>query len=392
MAGNIDGAISDADRAIAVNPSLSNLRLRLLETLLEQERFREANQLADSAARTHSTDLPLLQDIGDRFVRAGRHQQAIDLYTTAWEASRSPTIAGRIAELSIHSDRPDLRRAREILAEPALNIEQNPMLLMLRAQLESKAGRAEQMRSDALASLELVLDKPTALNYWIQQSERLFENPQEWLSFLRSARLDRAPGGWGQAMLGARLAQSKQTIEEGLTLLEQASSEASDTAAAASASRDLGSAYFSLGRHEDAVTAWKRALELEPENPTPANNIAFTLADALGRPADALPYAQSAAEALPNDPTILDTLGVVQTRIGQFNEAAGTLQKALQHAEGSPDRQAPVLLHLAQLEAERGDKGAAENYLTRARDVLGPTPGDIYRDLITMIQDRINQL
>src|SRR5690606_3460092 len=156
----------------------------------------------------------------------------IDLYTVAWEASRAPTIAGRIAELSIHGDRPDLRRAREILADPALTIDENPMLLMLRAQLESKAGRAQQMRTDAMRSLDRVLDKPVALGHWIQQSERLFENTQEWLSFLRSARLDRAAGGWGVVLLGAQLTQSQQTLEDGLALLQRAATEAPDPAAA----------------------------------------------------------------------------------------------------------------------------------------------------------------
>ena len=53
---------------------------------------------------------------------------------------------------------------------------------------------------------------------------------------------------------------------------------------------------------------------------------------------------------------------------------------------------APVLLHLAQLETERGDKSAAESYLTRARDALGPTPAESYRDLISSIQSRIDRL
>jgi tetratricopeptide (TPR) repeat protein len=392
LAGNLDGAVRDADRAIAINPSLSNLRLRLIEILLDEERYRDAERLADNAARTQSTNLALLQAIGDRLVAAGRQQQAVDLYKAAWEASRAPAVAARIVEVSLRSDRPDLRLAREILSDSALNVEDSPMLLMLRAQLESKAGRQQQMRDDALKSLALVLDKPAALSYWIQQSGHLFDKQPDWLAFLKAARLDRAPGGWGAALLGAHLAQSPQTVEDGVAILRQASSEAPDPAAAAAASRDLGSACFSLGRHADAVAAWQRALELQPDDPSVANNIAFTLADALGRPAEALPFALSAAEASPQDPTILDTLGVVQARIGQFDAGSETLQRALQFAAGNPGRMAPVLLHLAQLEAERGDKGAAENYLTRAREALGSAPGDSYRDLISGIQNRIDQL
>jgi tetratricopeptide (TPR) repeat protein len=392
MAGEIDHAIRDVDRAVALNPALADLRLRLLDTLLQQERYREAARIADNVARTKATDLALLQAVGDRFVDAGRRQQAMDLYNTAWETSRAPQVAARIVELSLRQEPPDLRRAREILSDSALPVEESPAMLMLRAQLEAKSGRQPQMREDALKSLAMVLDKPSALGFWIDQSERLFDNTQAWLNFLKEAGLERAPGGWGLTLLGSRLVRSGQTVEQGVALLRRASAEASDQAAAASASRDLGSAYFGQGRYEDAVAAWRRSLDLGIEDASVANNVAFTLADALGRPEEALPYAEAAAGASPQDPSILDTLGVVQTRIGRFQEASATLQQALEYADGRPERMAPVLLHLAQLETERGDKGAAEEYLTRARDAIGPTPGDRYRDLISSIQSRIDRL
>src|SRR5690606_23391323 len=123
-----------------------------------------------------------------------------------------------IVELSLRGQRPDLRRAREILSDSALSVEDSPMLLMLRAQLESKAGRQPQMRNDAMKSLSLVPDKPTALGYWLQQSEHLFERHTARSSFLKAARRARAPGGWALALLGVRLARSPDSADDGLSV------------------------------------------------------------------------------------------------------------------------------------------------------------------------------
>src|SRR5690606_9165890 len=275
LAGNIEEALRDVDRAVTLNPSLSDLRLRMLDMLLREERYREASRLADNAARTKSSDLPLLQAIGDRFVDAGRPEQAMDLYNTAWETSRAPEVAARIVEVSLKGNPPDLRRARQILSDPALAVEESPALLMLRAELEAKAGRQPQMREDAMKSLAMVLDKPGALRFWIDQSERLFDSSQSWVSFLKEARLERAPGGWGLALLGGRLIRSPETAAEGLALIRKAAAETPDAQAAAAAGRDLGSALFGMGQHEQAVAAWARALEQGLHDPAVSNNIAF---------------------------------------------------------------------------------------------------------------------
>lgn len=388
-AGRTDDAVADVERAISINQSLSNLRIGLLDILLSEERFDEVGRIVDNTIRTRPDDLTLLQTMGDRLAGAGRHREAMRVFDAAWGVSRVAPIAGRIVELTLRSDRPDLRRARQVLAEPALAVESSPQLLMLRALLENKAGRPQQMRDDALAALALVLDKPAGLNLWLQQSERLFPNRAEWLSFVRAAGLERAPGGWGYALLGGALARSPDTVEDGVDLLERVAQTSTDEAAIATASRDLGSAYFTMGRHEEAVAAWRRSLELQPSAEV-ANNLAFTLADALGRAEEALPFALAAAERSPRDPSILDTLGVVQTRVGHLEEAAETLRSALELA-GEP-APAPLLMHLADLEARRGNKEAASDYLTRAGAALGAEPSESYRDVMDRIRREIDAL
>ncbi|MFG0283263.1 MAG: tetratricopeptide repeat protein, partial [Phycisphaerales bacterium JB039] len=393
MAGRLDDAVRDVDRAVAVNPALAPMLLQIIDRLLSQERFTDAARVAEQATRSHPEDFALLQAIGDRFVAAGRSAEAIALYNTAWNASRNTAIAARLVELTLGLPSPDLRRAREVISDPALSVDESPALLMLRARLEKAAGRPQQMLADARKSLELVIDKPEALRFWLEGSQKLFDESQraDWLRFMGEAQLGRAPDGWGFALLGSMLVQRPDTIQQGMELLEQVVETSSDPIAASAAGGDLGSAYFALGRHEEAVAAWKQSLERRP-SPEIANNIAFTLADDLGRPDEALPFAQQAVEGRPTDPSILDTLGVVQTRLGMYEEAAGTLQAALQYAGQSPERSGPVLMHLSRLEAQRGNKTEAAEYLERARTALQGPSGARYRETLEGLQKQIDQL
>jgi len=74
----------------------------------------------------------------------------------------------------------------------------------------------------------------------------------------------------------------------------------------------------------------------EPENATALNALGYTLADRTERLNEAREYILKAAQLLPDDPAILDSLGWVHYRLGQYEDAIKWLSKAfaqLQDAE-----------------------------------------------------------
>jgi len=74
----------------------------------------------------------------------------------------------------------------------------------------------------------------------------------------------------------------------------------------------------------------------EPENATALNALGYTLADRTERLNEAREYILKAAQLLPDDPAILDSLGWVHYRLGQYADAIKWLSKAfaqLQDAE-----------------------------------------------------------
>jgi len=79
-----------------------------------------------------------------------------------------------------------------------------------------------------------------------------------------------------------------------------------------------------------------KVLSIEPENANALNALGYTLADRTQRLYEARDYIKRAADLVPDDPAILDSLGWVSYRLGEMQEAIKWLGKAyekLQDAE-----------------------------------------------------------
>ena len=66
----------------------------------------------------------------------------------------------------------------------------------------------------------------------------------------------------------------------------------------------------------------------EPDNADALNALGYTLADRTKRYQEALDYIQRAAELVPDDPAILDSLGWVSYRLGKMDDALNWLSQA----------------------------------------------------------------
>ena len=84
-----------------------------------------------------------------------------------------------------------------------------------------------------------------------------------------------------------------------------------------------------LGRIDQLEADLKVILKTEPDNAHALNALGFTLADQTERYEEALAYIKRAIEIMPDDPAIIDSLGWVQYRLGNYDEAIRLLRKAL---------------------------------------------------------------
>src|SRR5262249_4340139 len=72
--------------------------------------------------------------------------------------------------------------------------------------------------------------------------------------------------------------------------------------------------YDTSGRTDEALKAYEEVLKLQPDNDVALNNLAYAKADSGTDLDQALAFAQKARQRRPNDPNVIDTLGLIYLR------------------------------------------------------------------------------
>jgi Tfp pilus assembly protein PilF len=123
------------------------------------------------------------------------------------------------------------------------------------------------------------------------------------------------------------------------------------------------------GDYESAASYGKDALAINANDLELLNNVAFFLAKYLDRPTEALPFAERAAQLGPENPDVLDTVGVVYMLNGEADRAITLFERALQIA-ATQEQRVPTSIHLAEALLKQGDREAARGYIEDAERLL----------------------
>ncbi|MEM7155716.1 MAG: rhomboid family intramembrane serine protease [Myxococcota bacterium] len=99
----------------------------------------------------------------------------------------------------------------------------------------------------------------------------------------------------------------------------------------------LGQGYLDRGMDQEAATAFGRALERRPEEPSLANDVAYSLAKAGRQLGYAEDLVRLALVQEPENPSYLDTLGWVLCRGGSEDAGRVELEKASELSEGEDE-------------------------------------------------------
>jgi len=102
--------------------------------------------------------------------------------------------------------------------------------------------------------------------------------------------------------------------------------------------------YAQINYVSAAEKDFKRVLELVPENAAALNALGYTLADRTDRYQEAYEYIKQAYALTPGDPAVIDSMGWVAYRLGNYEEAIEKLQKAM---EALPDHE--IAAHLGEV-------------------------------------------
>ncbi len=110
---------------------------------------------------------------------------------------------------------------------------------------------------------------------------------------------------------------------------------------------ELADAYLLREEYAEAERLYRVALVLDDLNARAMNNLAYALIHADGDLDEARRWARNAAALEPDNPRMLDTLGVALYRAGEYEEAARILERARTRAMRMDGRtRATIALHL----------------------------------------------
>lgn len=118
--------------------------------------------------------------------------------------------------------------------------------------------------------------------------------------------------------------------------------------------------------YEQAMTKMERVLELDPDHADALNYIGYTWADNNIHLDKALDYIKRAAELKPDNGYIIDSLGWVYYRLGEFAKAAKELERSLDLEPGDPH----IYDHLGDVYRALGETVKAKNVYNKALEMF----------------------
>lgn len=130
---------------------------------------------------------------------------------------------------------------------------------------------------------------------------------------------------------------------------------------------NLGAAYLGLEKYDLAEKIFKRAAELQPENPGCHKNLG-TLYQKMGRDNEAVFHFEKYLDLRPNDLDSMQQYALYLTKLGRWSSAADFLTKLTQEITDV----APLYFLLAQAQVQNGKEDKAIDALKRGVQLIDP--------------------
>jgi len=126
-----------------------------------------------------------------------------------------------------------------------------------------------------------------------------------------------------------------------------------------------------LHRYQESDSLYERALKVDPRSHLIMNNFGYSLAERGLQLERALQMSLQAIEAEPNNESYLDTVGWVYFKLGRYEEA----QKYISKAIGAGRASATVYEHMGDIHYKLGEKKKAEQFWKQSLEMNSANQG-----------------
>ena len=340
--GSVSSAKQELGEALKAQPAFLPARMDLARLLIMTNAASAALALLEERPAPQSLDYQIQRNWA--LIALQRNSEARQGIESGLKRARVPDLLVQDALLKLAGR--DYTGARSA-AEETLKIspaDLRGLKIMVQSYLAQQQGSAAVQKVREYAATQ---PKSAPVQYYLGEFEAGLGNqvqaraaftaaktadPQFLAPDLALARLELANGQPEEARkrVSAALSANSGSIEARMLLAEIEES-----------GRNYGS----------ATDQYLKVLELDPQHVAALNNVAYLVAEHLGRPDDALKYAQRAKELAPDNSAVSDTIGWVLFRKGLYSMAVPELETAVLKGD-TPRRK----FHLAMAYLKTGDQ------------------------------------
>jgi tetratricopeptide (TPR) repeat protein len=375
---DIDGAVRELQVILDANPRDQITRGQVVDLLARARRFDDAIVAAQPGVDLDATDTRWCRVMADLYSAKGEPLRSAEWWMRVYERDgrNSTWLRPWASEMLRSGD-------RQAIAAVVQSLRGLPQVVAAVPSVQMLFARALLLTGDRAGGTE----QAGAAFREYSQAARDMSQPdliREWFELAAAFPLSAADlesivsGAVGGAALGASeaywLAELLKGREDGRSRADELYTHAlsliptDDRAVRARSLLGRAQGRYLAGENETAIADYRAVLEIEPGNGNALNDLAYTLVDRLGRPNDALPFAQKAVQIEPENASFLDTLGAVYLAQKDYGKAEETLRLSI--AKGP---QVDNHVHLAQVLIATDRRAEAQKMLEDALR-LRPSP------------------
>ncbi len=354
-AGQEDKAAARLEPVVAADPHAAGAVVMRSRVHLQQGEAEKAVAALEKLLEA-KPESPVARDLlVDALVMAGRVDDAVAILEQRLEENESPALRLRLGQLLRASGR--TAEARTALERAGTALSDNLATIAQLALIDFQEGR----REEAMARIDAYLESEPESAAGLLLKAGLLHSAGDKAgaeALGRRAIASQPDHPQATAMVVAILVEDRRS-EEAIQCLRAFLEKVPDHVAAR---LQLGGLLMETGRSGEARGVFEDLIRLAPDSAPAHNNLACIIAEEPGRLEEAIGHASAARNLEPDNPAILDTLGWLEWRSGDFPEALSLLRLAASGLPGNPE----VQYHLAMAHYMMDQRAEAAEALRRA--------------------------
>ncbi len=361
--GQLERAMTATDAALALQPGMQRAQILKAQILIRQERKAEALQVLGQAVESSPEHAELRFAYGRLLLDAGDLEGAKEQFRSVVELA--PDNSDALFSLALlELETGELKAAEKHLLQMLETGEKQQSVYYYLGYTMHQLGKDE----DAVEWY----GKVTSGEYWTKSQLRMskilvqqgrLEEVRESMQRLRRNDPDNAVEIY---LIEGQILSDLTLYSEAWQLYDQALAIHPDN-------EDLLYSRALTAEKNDrldlAEQDMRRILEIDPENVRALNALGYTLADRTDRYEEAFEFIQRAYARKPDDPAIIDSMGWVNYRLGNLEEARAYLQQAWEMT-----RDGEIGAHLGEVMWMQGDRDDARRIWKESQESAPDNP------------------